>query len=257
MSADSERVKNVEIAIDLIEHLAGEQKKIGVREASRILDVPKSTIQRIFNSLAYKGIVMLDKESEQYQLGFKITKYASRFLDSNDLITVSSPVLRKLQEDTGETVCLYVRVDNQILPVLQYESEEGLRFSLKVGKPYPINTGACGKLISAYTINNQEDFNRLLPYFTRMTDNSVVDQDDFAMELETIRQQGYSISQGEILEGVVALAVPILHKGQLAASIGVYGPDVRLHRDLIQPYLDKLICAQKEISSRLSSFFEG
>lgn len=257
MSSDGERVKNVEIALDLMEYLSTEQKKIGVREASRLLDVPKSTIQRIFNSLAHKGIVILDKESDQYQLSFKIAQFASRFIDANDLVTISSPVLRKLQEETGETVCLYVRVDYQILPILQFESEEGLRFSLNVGRPYPLNTGACGKVISAYTIETQEDFNMILPYFTQMTEHSVVDQHEFAKELESIKQQGYSISQGEMIEGVVALAVPILYKERLVASIGIYGPDVRLHQDLIGSYLDKLICAQLEISSRLTSTFYG
>ncbi len=256
MSNDSERVKNVETAIDLIDYLSSEQKKIGVREASRLLDVPKSTIQRIFNSLAHKGIVMLDKELDHYQLGFKMAKYTSRFIDSNDLVTVSSPILRKLQKETGETVCLYVRVEHQILPLLQYESEEDLRVSLKVGRPYPLNTGACGKLISAYTIETQEELNRQLPYFTRMTEHSVIDKKEFAEELVTIKQQGYSLSQGEILEGVVALAVPILHKERLVAAIGVYGPEVRLRRDLIDSYLDKLTYAQHEISIRLTSVFE-
>jgi IclR family acetate operon transcriptional repressor len=257
MSNDSERVKNVEIAIDLIEYLSIEQKKIGVREASRLLNVPKSTIQRIFNSLSYKGIIISDKESDQYQLGFKIAKFASRFIDSNNLVTVSSPFLRQLQEETGETVCLYVRVDQQILPILQFESEEGLRVTLKVGRTYPLNTGACGKLISAYTINTQEELDSLLPYFSKMTENSVVDQHEFTRELETIKQQGFSISKAEMLEGVVALAVPILHKEQLVASIGLYGPEIRLNQDLVRSYLDKLKHAQHEISSRLTSIYEG
>lgn len=252
MSSESERVKNVEIAIDLIEYLATEQKKVGVREASRLLDAPKSTVQRIFNSLAHKGILIWDKDSDQYQLSFKIAKFASRFIDANDLVTVASPVLRKLQEETGETVCLYVRVDTQIVPLLQYESEEELRFSLKVGKPYPLNTGACGKLISAYTIETEEDFNKLLPHFARMTEHSVVDQHELAKELEKIKQQGYAISQGEMLEGVVALAVPILQKKKLIASIGIYGPAIRIHQDLIGSYLDKLTHAQHKISSQLT-----
>ena len=255
MGNESERVKNVEIAIDIMEYLATEQKKIGVREASRLLDVSKSTIQRIFNSLAEKGMVLLDKDSGQYQLSFKIAKFASRFVDSNDLVTVSSPILRQLQKETGETVCLYVRAGYQILPILQYESEEDLRVSLKVGKPYPLNTGACGKLISAYTIETQEDYNKMQPYFARMTEHSVVDQQEFEQELATIKQQGYAISQAEMLEGVMALAVPILNKERLVASIGIYGPAVRLQRDQIRSILEKLNAAQKEISSRLTPIF--
>lgn len=249
---DSERVKNVEIAFDLIEYLADGERKVGVREASRIFDVPKSTMQRIFNSLVYKGIVLMDKETDQYQLSYKIAKFASRFMFSNDLVTISSSVLRKLQEETGETVCLYVRVDHQITPILQYESQKDLRVTLKAGKPYPLNTGACGKLTSAYMIDTQEELNELLPYFSKLTEHSVVDPNDFMKELEIIKKQGYAISNSEMLEGVVALAVPILSEDQLVASIGLYGPSVRLHRDLIDIYIEKLIGAQKEITSKLS-----
>jgi DNA-binding IclR family transcriptional regulator len=98
---------------------------------------------------------------------------------------------------------------------------------------------------------------RLHPYFGKLTENSVVDQHQLAKELDTIKKQGYAISQGEKLEGVVALAVPIIKKDRLVAAIGVYGPEVRLNLELISSYLNKLICAQDEIASWLTSMFEG
>lgn len=247
----NERVKNVETALDLIEYLATEQKKVGVREASRILEVPKSTVQRIFNSLAHKGMVTFDSATERYQLSFSIMKYVSRFMDKNDLVTVSSPVLRELQREIGETVCLYVPVDNQIVPILQYESEEELRYSLKVGKPYPLNVGACGKLTAAY-MEDQEQLKMVISSFEQEEA-----QQKFANELVKIREQGYAISRGEILPGVEALAVPIIYKEKFIASIGAYGPSVRMDKDVIRLYLDKLIQTKDEISGKLYSALEG
>ena len=50
-------------------------------------------------------------------------------------------------------------------------------------------------------------------------------------ELDKVRKEGFSTSHNELIQGAVAIAVPFFDKsGDVAGSIGVFGPEVRMNK---------------------------
>ena len=246
---DSEHdgVKNVDAALEIIEYLASSDQQLGVREAARILDMPKSTVHRIFSSLLAKGVVKLDERSKQYQLDFGIVRLCHGFLENNDLISASSPILRTIRDDTDETVCLNVRVGFQSIPVLQFESREPIRWTLRVGVPQPLNLGAGGKLLLAFSdFADQTIVNQFASAWSQMKSQQ------FLEELKTIRDKRYAVSHAELNPGVTALSVPIFSHREVVAGIGLYGLDSRITDSVISSYLDKMFKAASQISHMLA-----
>ncbi|WP_067932465.1 IclR family transcriptional regulator [Alicyclobacillus kakegawensis] len=238
------RVKNVDLALDILEYLASRDQKLGVREAARLFDVPKSTVQRIFNSLAAKGVVRLDESARQYALDYGILKLCHGFLGRNDLTAAAGPVLRGLRDDTDASVCLNVRVGVQTLTVLQFESRHPLRWSMRIGVPYPLNAGAGGKLLAAYSGLSED---QLREGFDPEYGTSRIDFATFLKQLESIRMQGYAISRGEMNPGVTALSVPIRDQQEVLAGIGLYQLDSRMTSAVIQDCIEKMQEAARRI----------
>ena len=59
--------------------------------------------------------------------------------------------------------------------------------------------------------------------------DSGVDPQRLQDELAATRKRGYSVSRNELISGAVAIAVPFFDRtGEVAGSIGVFGPEVRL-----------------------------
>ncbi|MCL6593725.1 MAG: IclR family transcriptional regulator, partial [Alicyclobacillus sp.] len=204
----------------------------------------------IFNSLQANGVVRCDPVTKQYELDFGILTLSSRFLARNDLISAATPVLRALRDQTGESVCLNVRVGLSILTVLQFESKEPLRWSLQVGVPYPLNAGAGGKVLSAYSGLSDSE---IAAGLQSLASGRPVELTAFQTELARVRQQGYAVSHGEINPGVTALAVPVYRQREVVASLGLYALTERLPDSAIPGLLEALRLAAEQISSMLAN----
>ncbi|MDQ0218640.1 IclR family transcriptional regulator [Peribacillus cavernae] len=252
-SQDSETkrdtIKHVEKTIELIEYLSLEVSDIGVREASRILDVSKSTMQRILNSLLEKQIVSFNEKTQNYSLDFGVLRLALPFFDKNILKTVSEKFLEELRDEVGETVGLHIHLNDKQIVVHQFESKNELRWSIPVGKSYPMNVGASGKALLAFM--DAETFERAKQHFSIETQFSQIGE-TLIRELEYVREVGFSITREEISVGVMGIAVPIFQNNQVAASLSIYGPVARLGLLNIEELVDRLKEKSQLISEKLS-----
>ncbi|MBP1933282.1 IclR family transcriptional regulator [Ammoniphilus resinae] len=244
-----ETIKNIEVVFDLLEYMSLNPEGIGIREAGRLTDTTKSTIQRIFNTLVEKRIVTLNPLTERYVLDVGIFKIVVRHQSENRLILSSDSILKNLRDQTDETVCLHVLVNDQQLPILQYKSTQELNWHLIVGKTYPVNSGASGKIFLAYMAPAKLDF--LMSTFVKVTPNTITDVEDILQSNETIRKERYAVSFGEMSPGAIGMAVPVLdHNGVLVAVVGLYGPEFRM-RPKIDEFKEKLLKAAREIEQKL------
>lgn len=223
---ERDTIKTVTKTIELLEYLCLENNSIGVREASRILEMPKSTIQRILNSLLAKEIVDFDTVSQNYSLGNGMMRLFAPYLGKNNLFMVSQEFMDKLRDEVGETVGLHTHVNGRQMLIHQSESKQELKWSLIPGKIYPINAGASGKILLAFM--SPEQYEKAKPYFGKVTERSPSEQ-ELLEELERIRKDGYSVSRGEFSIGEMGIAVPIMKSGKILASLSIYGPESRIN----------------------------
>ena len=99
----SERIFNT------IEYLA-QYGPMGLLELSKGLNLNKTTVHRILNSLICMNYVKQDPETLKYSLSFKFCGIANQVLSQNNIIDLAHPYIKSLAEQTGETVHL-VEID--------------------------------------------------------------------------------------------------------------------------------------------------
>ena len=108
------------------------------------------------------------------------------------------------------------------LCVAELPSPQPLNFKRGVGYTERIVRGASGRAILAYMEPTADDLRSYVQ-------GTGLNLKELEAELAVTRKRGYSSSHSELIPGAAAVAVPFFNQlGQVAGSLGVFGPEVRL-----------------------------
>ncbi len=177
-------------------------------------------------SLMENNLVMQDKVTKQYRLGFKVLRLASNLLNKDRLIDVARLPMRKAasavhnvvyvcQESAGEVICTHCEDPT---------TETHSKFAAQIGNEMPFYAAATAKIIFAYQpeiVKALFERDKPLERFTARTKTSLKSILD---DLQKSALQGYAICDEELENGVIALAAPIFnYEGRVIASIGITG----------------------------------
>lgn len=184
-------------------------------DLARRLDLNRTVIHRLIATLHGRGFVL--RTEDGYVPGAILIRMAERVQPElrAAAVTVMSEVVAKI----GETMVLHIADGDQALVLEQVvASNHVLRVEHEAGSRHPLTEGASGRALLAYL--PQGTVSRLR---RRSKDPALLDR-----QIEAVREQGYSLSEGEVQEGVHGLAVPVLDLPDHAiASLAVIAPTTR------------------------------
>lgn len=229
--------RSLERSLDLLECFSEDKPKIGLSELARMVGLPKATVFRMAETLAMRGYIAKNSSEQCYQLGYKILGIGKVLLSSLDYRNVALPYMRKIKEETNESVTIYIAInDRERLCVERVQSTQGLSRMVYVGDVFPIDRGASGKALLAFG-----NLNNFLP--------------DYAVskeELVTIRQNMYAVSHAERETGVSSVASPIFdYKGKAIAVLSLSGPSFRYQGEQLDAFIKKVKAAAADISKEM------
>ncbi|MEG0962063.1 MAG: IclR family transcriptional regulator [Lachnospiraceae bacterium] len=179
-------------------------------QLSKELELNKSTVHRILNSLIYMGYAKQDIENGKYAMSYKILGLANQVLEKSDVLTMVRPFLKKLASLSGETVH-FVQLDgNEAVYIDKVESyQNSVRMVSKVGNRIPLYCSGVGKAIAAQLKDNEVDLLWKNSNIQSYTKNTVVELDKFKKLLKQVRKLGYALDNEEMEIGVRCIAVCI------------------------------------------------
>ena len=114
-------IQVAERLFQVIERLA-ENGPMGIMDLSAELGFHKSTTHRLVTSLQYMGYIRQDEESLKYALSLKFLEIGSKILEQTNMASLIHPSLKKLSEQTGETVHLVRREGTEAVYIDKVES---------------------------------------------------------------------------------------------------------------------------------------
>ena len=116
----------------------------------RHLELNKSTVHRLLSSLIYMGYVKQDAETGKYALSFKLLTLSNKLMSHMDILETVRPFLKKLSEETGETVH-FAQLDGlDAVYIYKEESyQNSIRMVSKVGSRIPLYCSGVGKAMAA------------------------------------------------------------------------------------------------------------
>ncbi|MGX7107436.1 IclR family transcriptional regulator [Hutsoniella sourekii] len=233
------------INADEILNLINKKREIGVSEISKNLSLPKTTCYRILRTLEHIGIV-IQTANENYAIGYKVLSYQAGCKKDTNLIHYAKPFIDELADCIGETVSLVVEKREKCIYIY---SKLGEFYALQsdMSPETELHISSTGKLfISQWPERKIEEYFK--EPFRKRTINSITTFQEYKLEKQFIRENGYSLDREEYEYGLTCIASPIFINNKIIAAISISGPTTRLkHKDF-----SKLIQIVKSTSKDIS-----
>jgi IclR family acetate operon transcriptional repressor len=173
-------------------------------------------------------------------------------LEQNDLRRISTPFLRGLRDQFQETIHLAVLDDTDVVFVNIIESSQRVKLAASLGQRLPAFATASGKAMFAFM--NRESVRRILDRgMPRYTQHTPLSPEALFIDLQTIREQGFAISDQEYEDEIRAVAAPIFDpEMHPIASVAVAGPAYRLTPERMREIGPVVVATTGEISREIS-----
>jgi IclR family acetate operon transcriptional repressor len=233
MNIKPEKAKDYEVAsvrkaLDLLCAFGTVGPVLTVSDLSRYLSIPKSTAHNLLRTLQSMCFVMQDKE-KRFCLGPKVFELGLLFSRDTQFVTRAMPQVRRLADETKETVKLAIMSNDELLIVAAIESPYQLHTRGDQGRRVPLHCTSLGKALLA--LLPDEELHEIadrrgIPRFTPHTITSVKRLKE---ELSRIRHRGFALDREEHEEGVRCAGAGFIEPSSGAlGAISVSGPGTRI-----------------------------
>jgi DNA-binding IclR family transcriptional regulator len=242
-TSDTQGVRSIQRALDILSLLSEERPLIAVRDIVNATGLAKTTVIRIVQTLEQSGLLWATPSG--YMAGPGLWRWAHLARRSWELPPETQRLMRELAARERETVNVYVARDIVRVCIAQQESPQPLRHVVQVGDELPMWAGASAKvLLRAASPALLERIARSSPF----GDDHV---ERIREWIEEATHQGYAVSHGEREAGLSAVAVPLTGRsGTVVAALTLSGPTVRFTDERVADFADALLAAAKQMNER-------
>lgn len=234
-------IKSVKRSYDVINEIR-DREQAGVTELAGVLELPKSTLHNHLRTLEQLGYLV--QQQGKYRISTKYLHLGREARNSREVFLHGREEVKRLQRQTN-TYCQLVSEENgrgTILLATRWHYEDLPPTARHV---YPthryLHTNAPGKAILAHLqedrVANIVDRHGLL----KQTERTVTTKDELHEILTSVRERGYAVDQGEMIEGMVGVGAPIATAETVYGAIGAYGPTSEIQPEIENEELPALI----------------
>ena len=222
-----------------------------IEQVSRSLNLPRSTVYRILESLKENHFIERTEVPGKYRLGYQIVHLAAGLHKSYDIAVIAKPYIERLKVQFNETIQLQVLSENRYgIYIIVEECEDPLRVTFPLGNAMPLYAGCTVQTMLAYLSPEEQD--AAIPETIHpIGPNSITSRKALYEKLEKIRELGWASSEAEVNPGIRAYSVPIFSRtGKAAASLSVAGPADRI-RPKEAGIVEALLATSKTLSYKV------
>ncbi|VCU68568.1 Transcriptional regulator KdgR [Pigmentiphaga humi] len=246
-------IRSVERAIELLQAL-NRQAVSSIDDLYRRTGIPKPTIARLLRTFEAKGLVAQSARFGAYYLASGMASLYCGYNHQPQVIEVARPVCDALTREFKWPVTLaLLDVDAMVVrystipqsPLSLLHSSINLRRSLV--------ERALGLAYLAFCDAQEREF--ILDVVRRSgreEDALAHDRDGLEQLLAATRRQGYALRIPELSEQSCTMAIPVCHRGRIAATLGLtWFSSVMTPAEAVDRYLARLTASANQIASGL------
>ncbi len=237
--------------LDLLDQAITADEPMGMLELAANAGVDKSTASRMLRFLVERQLLVRSPETQRYDVGPAFLMLAAAAMKRSQLNVAAQRHLEALRDETGETVCLHLRMGADRICMYGVESRQDIRSAITPSERRPLYQGASGKAILAYL--TEADRRPVL----RQAKTAGVDVKSLERELATVSKQHFRCEISSRVAGLAALAVPVFDAGGVIASITISGPVGRWGLKRMRSFAGLASTASGDISLALGGVVAG
>ena len=251
---EKNRIRALEKGLELLILLSRHDDEVSLEQLSREAGFSKPTCFRLLQTMRRLNFVAQSVATKGYRLGPRNISIGTAALDRQSVRSIAISYMRRLREQTDETINLTILDGNEIVFVERIEAKFIVNSNLYVGSRLPVHCSSMGKAILAYL--PEYKLNAVLQGLDLKprTAKTITSRERLIEELARIRATGISINNEELEKGLCAVAGPIRdHSGEAIAALNVSFPLVRhdVVEDALAAFVPMVKAACNEISGLL------
>jgi IclR family KDG regulon transcriptional repressor len=223
----------VDRTLDILEAVLYHDE-VGLSELADLTGLEPSAVRRFTSALTKRGYLFQKGKGGKYSLGIKLLQYANPTNISINIRELILPFLKKLSDDTSETVLMTVFNGIDAITIATFMPKQVLSVIPDIGtvQKFPLHCTSLGKILLAYM--KDDPFENLVKKLDLKvyTDDTITDIDKLKSELAIIKRNGVAFDDEEYIRGIRSVAVRIKGENEaIIAAVCMVCPTSRINRE--------------------------
>lgn len=224
----------------VLDCFSAEEPRLGLNDIAEKTALPRTTVHRVLSSLKEIGLIVQDRNRDDYRLGLRFLAIGGIILSDLDVPRHAREPAAALMHQTGEAVHICVFDGVNVVSIDRHEMDGSRNEIVRQEREPPYCTGT-GKAILA-ALPPEKARKLVAREWQKFTGNTITQEERLFSELAIIRARGYSVDDEERQYGIRCVGAAIRHQGRVVGAISVTGPKQRFQESRI-PVLADLVTA--------------
>ncbi|WP_375194291.1 IclR family transcriptional regulator [Sphingobium sp.] len=196
--------------IALLRLFRRDRRMLSPADIASELHLPRSTVHRLLGELMELGLVRRECDG-RYVLDSGVLTLGFEYLASNDLVTLSAPLLEGLRDRTNWSTHLAVRQGQRAVYLSRYPARAAVTRNVVVGTSLPAHATVMGRVLLAdlEPAELQALYPRGVPAHEGAADDGPPSLAQLQQRIAVDRERGHAAEEGYFESGVVAIAAPV------------------------------------------------
>jgi IclR family transcriptional regulator, pca regulon regulatory protein len=204
----------------VIEAFDGRPEGLSIADIARATELSRAAVRRLLITLELLGYI--EANGRKYRLRHRVLHLGMSYLSSSSLATISQPAVQKITDDLGESSSVCVLDGDEVLCIAGAVRRGLMSLDVSTGRRLPVHCTAAGRVLLAALNEDQLPTHLERIELKALTAKTIVSREALARDVRRVSEQGFSIIDEELEDGIRAIAVPIVSKdGRVAGSLGV------------------------------------
>ena len=253
-NANQRVIQSIQRAFNVVECFDKQIKELSLNDISKKLNLNKSTVYGIINTLCINGYISQNSVNGKYMLGNRFIIKGQLVSDTIFMSLKNAGVkyLKALSEEYKVVSHLFLYKNNMLslvevsIPTNSYYIDISME-----GKEFPLYAGSSGKVVLAHMTQNELDKYLSRHSLIKFTEKTLTDVDSLKDELSKIRVSGYSVEDEEQEAGVYSISVPIYDNNEVLIGTISITSLVGKVKENTEELIDNIKNASKKITQEL------
>jgi IclR family pca regulon transcriptional regulator len=249
--ASSGHVQAFSRGLSVIRAFDHEHREMTLTEISQRTGLSRAASRRFLLTLSDLGYVRSD--GRLFSLTAGVLELGFSYLSSLTLPEICQPHLHDLSTAVKESTSLSVLDGTDIVYVARVHTRRIMTVRINVGTRFPAYTTSMGRVLLASL--EQPELEDLLDH-TRLeafTSRTLHSRHALLDELDRVRENGWSMIDQELEDGLRSIAAPIRNRGRTVAAVNISTSTLRhsaesISEDLLPRLLDAAERMSKDVS---------
>ena len=213
-------VQSLARGLSVIRAFDAEHAELTLSDVARRAGITRAAARRFLLTLESLGYVASDARA--FRLTPRVLELGFSYLSSLSLPEIVQPHLEALSHDVDESVSAAVLDGSDIVYIARVPTRRIMSVRITIGTRFPAFATSMGRVLLAGLPNPAADAALAASDLAHLTDRTLTDPAALGDELVRVREQGWSLVDGELEPGLRSIAAPLHGRdGRVVAALNV------------------------------------